>query len=244
MTSELKSPVRKFEDTFSAEKIVLDKFFISAALDVPELVRLDPVIEELKSGDVVATMVVEGNGEYVRYDQAAAVIALEKQAAIDARNLLQYEKDQQWQERSEAAETVITAKEAEIASWKHVVEKAIEGEIKSLDKLRAAKAKLAQIEKQEIYAYDYNGELVYNIITYINDEVTQNGIALYTAPISSDADLRAENEDLRKAVEQIAKQKLVSEIPLDDYENAAFEDAYDMMIEISRAALKPSEPKI
>lgn len=42
----------------------------------------------------------------------------------------------------------------------------------------------------------------------------------------------------RKALGEISSQKLIKEIPLDEYENASFEDAYDTMIELSRATLE------
>lgn len=67
--------------------------------DVPELKRYKEYWD--------AGCIESPEGEYVLYAQAAAMIAEEKQAAIDARNLLQYEKDQQWRERAEVAEAEI-----------------------------------------------------------------------------------------------------------------------------------------
>jgi len=47
---------------------------------------------------------------------------------------------------------------------------------------------------------------------------------------------------LRDAVLNIAKQRLVAEIPIDEREYADFEGAYDCLVRVARAALAESEP--
>lgn len=106
-----------YQATFAdMAKAIVDDQNTRYVPDVPELVRY--------SADLLSAGWISGavklNGEFVRYDQAVAVIADERQAAIDARNLLQYEKEQQWQERAEAAEAKLAQYEAqEPVAWMH-----------------------------------------------------------------------------------------------------------------------------
>lgn len=159
-----------------------------AVPDVPELVRW----KQYEHG--TPKMISGHGGDWCEYDQAAAVIADEKQAAIDARNLLQYEKDQQWKERAEVAET-----------------------------------KLAQIEKPIGYVSKSFFESLkidrfHSIAAYVLRESSERySEPLYTAPVASDADLRA----LALEVSQYTDPDY---IPRDVFHRF-------------RAALNPSEPR-
>lgn len=181
--------------------------------DVPELVRLDPIIEELNSSDVVATMVVEDNGEYVTYDQAAAVIAAkdaEVAVLADERYKLAYAICG-GEDAAGLLDSLTVEELVKIQADNHARHSA------DIDALVKAEAKLAQINDQEpIKLLDSVIKHIREVIadcTQCEDEHMDHPFAenigqlrepLYAAPVASDAELRAENERLRKSLEKIA----------------------------------------
>lgn len=175
--------------------------------DVPELVRYK---EHWDAGCIESP-----EGEYVRHDQAAAVIAA-KDAEIyfDASLGITYKSlcetlNEECGKRFKRAE----AAEAKLIEW----EKADRLVAKALweDKVKVLEAKLAQVkDKYEGYAKILRGSCI------------------YPAPVASDADLRAENERLREALK----------LSLNDVSaHTLVGDRF--LIDIVREALNPSEPQ-
>lgn len=203
------------------------KKYISAADNtravpgVPELVRW----KQYEHG--IPKMISGHGGDWCEYDQAAAAIAVEKQAAIDARNLLQYEKDQQWQERALAAEAKLA----------------------NIEKQEA----VAHILTDVLAELSDNGSLAV-LASVRKRPYKSGGTALYAAPFASDAELRAENERLkaekaamRKAATDYCWQRYKGRDPMNlnspavytSHEWQKIGDAMDKAV----AALKPSEPR-
>lgn len=146
------------------------------------------------------------------------------------------------------AVAVIAAKDAEIKKQHDGGHESFKIAIGWQERALAAEAKLSQIEKQEPVTHyivsDFGGEF---------DKVKMMPIGrhpLYAAPVASDADLRAENERYKQALETIEnpikhfqKNAEAEGCTLDGGMAYTLSNDADYLKGVARAALNPSETK-
>lgn len=182
-----------------------------AVPDAPELVRYNLH----RDGNYVGAM-PSPSGEYVLHSGAAAVIAA-KNAEIARLSIINSNlckshgvlnvTSARLEKRAEAAEAELAEHKAARQSYADL----FDGDVGSIhENIRNLKSEITQINDQEPIAYTAKPNLHwlaqghYGSIVVSAEKSTENTEPLYATPVTSDAELREENERLRAALEKIA----------------------------------------
>jgi len=213
-----------------------------AVPDVTELVRYRPSLLACLGGEHR-----DPEGEYIRYDQAAAVFA-QKDAEIkywkseclrEAELATHIANDRNdYEDRAKEAEVKLAQVEAENERLKIDASKHAHDAETVRRERDALIAKLAQSEEQEAAHYKCSGcdRVTYDpqedmrklrLGGYMSCCPERKMLPYYTAPVSSDAELRAERDRYKQALERIANS-----------DDTPFRIAVH-----AKTALNPSEPR-
>lgn len=169
----------------------------------------------VRYGQVMTRMMKVDNGDYVLYDEAAAVVAA-KDGEIDKLKdggHKSFKSAIGWQERAKAAEAELDKHIAARQSYADL----FDGDVGSIhENIRRLKAELAQIKAQDPVAWmhpDARWTDVSKQEVAVHCKVGTYPLPLYASPVSDS--LKAENERLREALRDIRSD---CQSPIDFYE--------------------------